>query len=188
MRNFELKYGFLTTYNSTLFLKQEGTESDPILYCSAPMDSATASSSEKPSLRECLFYLQYLVKDTEENPEPWRFINEASTDDRNGIQWFVKRGKGENVPEFKARRNRALGEVNESLEKWRHSQSKRSRGSHGESAGGLESKGKALASDFSKLTMREPQPTKKTRTTRPPKEVTFEDTKGSSTSGGKKKT
>jgi hypothetical protein len=149
MQEFELKYGFLTTYETTLFLKQERTKSNDVLYCSAPIYSSTKSSLTEPSLRECLFYLQHLVKATEANPEPWRFVNQVSTEDTRGILWFVKMGKGETALMLKKRRDDALEEVDESLEKWRSSQVKR--GAVPTKSG--DPQGDQLADDFSKINL-----------------------------------
>lgn len=172
-----MKYGFLTTYKHTLFLKQEGTETDSILYCSAPIECVTAASAKKPSLRECLFYLQDLVNDTEDNPEPWRFVNRLGTGDTNGIQWYVKRERKEKGSLFKDRWTEAVKIVDERLDKWGDSQSKRDPEPRDKPAG-LEPKGNTLVSDFSRLSVHgSHRQTRRAKATRSTKGVTFEETR-----------
>lgn len=68
MKDFELKYGFFTTYNSTIFLKQEYLNNEWVLYISLPIKHDTRSvhiSSQenlrdKVSLRECFLYFMKL--------------------------------------------------------------------------------------------------------------------------------
>ncbi|KAK2768797.1 hypothetical protein FQN54_000653 [Arachnomyces sp. PD_36] len=168
MQRFELKYGFLTTYNSTLFLKQETSGSDVILHCSAPISRATVASSDNPSLRQCIFYLQYTVNNTDAGAQPWKFVNKI--DGESGVQWFVKRMKKETSRQYKDRREAALTNVDESLEKWRYAQSKRRSDLYDESTD-LE-----LAGDLSKLNIDGAyQQTRKAKSTGRSKEVTFKD-------------
>lgn len=94
MQVFRLKYGFLTTYNKTIFLKQEGTNSDAVLYFSPAIES----SGQTPSLRECIVYMQSLVeqpKDSQELSTPWHFENNVGKDN-SGAEWVVTGDKKNN--------------------------------------------------------------------------------------------
>lgn len=59
MKEAKLKYAFLSTYNQTLFLKQEFFEGQWCLFVSEVIDSTTAGGprADKPSLRECFWLL-----------------------------------------------------------------------------------------------------------------------------------
>ncbi|OJD14088.1 hypothetical protein AJ78_05534 [Emergomyces pasteurianus Ep9510] len=85
MQVFHLKYGFLTTYENTILLKQAGTKTDAVL------------------LEQ--------TKDFEENSTPWLFVNDVGKD-RSGIQWIVKhREDNESSTEYGNRVRRALQHV-----------------------------------------------------------------------------
>ena len=67
MRSYKVKYGFYTTYQSTIFLKQELRGSEWVLWHSRPIRGSTTSVglnqgltnlSDCVSLRECFLYLQ----------------------------------------------------------------------------------------------------------------------------------
>ncbi|KKZ67666.1 hypothetical protein EMCG_06726 [[Emmonsia] crescens] len=115
MQGFKLKYAFLTTYHQTIFLKQEGTKDDAVLFYSQVIHH----SDTEPSLRECILYMQSLVeqsKDSKKDSTPWNFENEVGSDGSE-IPWIVKRNKDkdleENVDDFKYRVKKALEKVSD---------------------------------------------------------------------------
>lgn len=59
MQTYKVKYGFQTTYDETIFLKQESTSSGWVLYYSDPIqhDAIGDRSKGTVSLRECFLYL-----------------------------------------------------------------------------------------------------------------------------------
>lgn len=59
MKTYKVKYGFHTTYEETIFLKQERTSSGWVLYYSSPIrhDAIGDRSNGTVSIRECFLYL-----------------------------------------------------------------------------------------------------------------------------------
>lgn len=55
MRAYNLKYGFLTTYEHTLFLKQEKRGVTIVLYCSPPIGNDSLSSEDSVTLLQSYF-------------------------------------------------------------------------------------------------------------------------------------
>lgn len=114
MQIYNMRYAFFTTYDYTLFLKQDGEESDAVLHCSPPIKYSTESGSGA-SLRECLLYLQSMVEKSDnfkqDSSPPWQFINNVGADPQ-GVQWYVKkRSTGENSAQYLARVRNALLKV-----------------------------------------------------------------------------
>jgi hypothetical protein len=66
MKEYNTKYGFFTTYDYTIFLKQERRDDNWVLWYSRPIACAVQSSfpnapgdlAGRVSVRECFFYLQ----------------------------------------------------------------------------------------------------------------------------------
>ncbi|KAK2802117.1 hypothetical protein FQN50_007481 [Emmonsiellopsis sp. PD_5] len=98
-----LKYGFLTNYESTFFLKREGMEGKETICCSTPIAyNASPVRGDKISVRQGLFFLQYLVRGNE-----W-FAEKLSDHS------IIKKRKEETVGEVKARVKAVL---NQDIEK-----------------------------------------------------------------------
>lgn len=57
-----LRYGFLTNYNHTVFLKREDVDGKEILFCSTPIEyNARPGPGSRVSVRQCLLHMQTLV-------------------------------------------------------------------------------------------------------------------------------
>ncbi|KAM5443439.1 hypothetical protein MaudCBS49596_008062 [Microsporum audouinii] len=94
MIELELKYGFLTSYNYTFFLKRENEWGRETIYCSRPIPyNATSSSEHKISVRQGLLFLQHCVQG-----DGWYAEKISET----GI---VKKKKGESAKEVRERMN-----------------------------------------------------------------------------------
>ncbi|KAK2861451.1 hypothetical protein FQN49_004181 [Arthroderma sp. PD_2] len=66
MHRYSMTYGFLTTYDHTIFLMQKkpDSKSHPILYYSRPIphDASTNNNKDVVSVRQCLYYLLYATR------------------------------------------------------------------------------------------------------------------------------
>lgn len=96
MYNLELKYGFLTSYKSTFFLKREMIDDKAVLFCSEPINydqASTFDADPEISVRECLLYFQSLVHI---HPDKLGFPMSA-------MPPVVTKTKDETLPEFRKR-------------------------------------------------------------------------------------
>ncbi|KAK2808822.1 hypothetical protein FQN50_004298 [Emmonsiellopsis sp. PD_5] len=59
MHQFEMRYGFLTTYDFTIFIMQEYIGPEPVLCITKPIHR----SSDSPSVRQCLYYLLHCTQE-----------------------------------------------------------------------------------------------------------------------------
>ncbi|KAI1922249.1 hypothetical protein LOZ12_000584 [Ophidiomyces ophidiicola] len=57
MQRFKMRYGFLTTYNYTIFLRQELRGGEPVLYFTRPIEATSSLESGSISIRQCFYYL-----------------------------------------------------------------------------------------------------------------------------------
>lgn len=90
-----LKYGFVTNYEHTFFLMQDyemmkSGDFMEVLYCSPPIKYDTIGNHENVSVRQCLVYLQHLVKTR------WMFDSQ-----REGC--VAQKGKGGSQKDYVAR-------------------------------------------------------------------------------------
>ncbi|KAK2757018.1 hypothetical protein FQN54_004987 [Arachnomyces sp. PD_36] len=99
MQKANLKYGFLTNYNFTFFLKQESLGETARLYCSQPIGHEAIGSELSVSVRQCLLHLMMEAKG--QNMKGWHSLNESKT-------WALKQGR-------KEKRNVFLKRVKEAL-------------------------------------------------------------------------
>ncbi|KAK2781883.1 hypothetical protein FQN51_004999 [Onygenales sp. PD_10] len=85
MHIFKMRYGFLTTYNYTIFVTQHLVGKEPVLSITAPVP-ARPTSTENLSVRQYLYYLMYCANNGNnykfENPCPF---NEWVTGDPKDI-------------------------------------------------------------------------------------------------------
>lgn len=94
-----LKYGFLTNYERTFFLKREDMKGKETIYCSPPIPyDASPLRGDKISVRQGLFFLQHLVRGEEWSAE--------KLSDRS----IIKKRKEETVGEAQERVKAALNE------------------------------------------------------------------------------
>ncbi|KAK2810536.1 hypothetical protein FQN50_002793 [Emmonsiellopsis sp. PD_5] len=94
MIELQLKYGFLTNFDQTFFLKREIVNNEEILYCSPPVEyNASPLYGDKISLRQSLLLLQSSVMG---NESKWRL--EKTSED--GI---IRKKKSETMKETKCR-------------------------------------------------------------------------------------
>lgn len=91
MRKYDVKYGFLTTYNETIFLKKEYRGDDWVLWHSRPISNNTTSTgvgqnlsdlADHVSVRECFLYLQTRVAAND-----WSAVNKTG-------KWHVDQKAG----------------------------------------------------------------------------------------------
>ncbi|KAI2022459.1 hypothetical protein LOZ29_001165 [Ophidiomyces ophidiicola] len=71
MQRLKMRYAFLTTYNYTIFLRQELREGNPILYYTRPISSISSPERGGFSIRQCFYYLISKNKD----PRHYRIDN-----------------------------------------------------------------------------------------------------------------
>ncbi|KAM5442289.1 hypothetical protein MferCBS31731_002664 [Microsporum ferrugineum] len=65
MHRFQMRYGFLTTYDETIFLKQVIEEGVSQLHVSQPIKATSSGSNESDvSVRQCLYYLLSVINQT----------------------------------------------------------------------------------------------------------------------------
>lgn len=109
MRAYNLKYGFLTTYEHTLFLKQEKHGVTIVLYCSPPIGNNSWSSEDSVSLLQSLSYIQHLAEGSESD---WRFVNGVKVgkiqEPPHEEKWVVERAYRESARSFYGRIDIAL--------------------------------------------------------------------------------
>lgn len=110
MLRFQLKYGFFSTYNNTLFLKQEIINGNWVLSVSnlinfntisTPQDNNGDMLVDKVSLRECMLYFMHVC----DQPD-FKVVNNTHTSD-----WIIhrmlpdNRNYDENSPTKETRKN-----------------------------------------------------------------------------------
>ena len=61
MHTNEMKYGFLTTYEYTIFVRQDEVNGEPRLHYSNPISHKATPGVKSVSIRECMFYLMYIT-------------------------------------------------------------------------------------------------------------------------------
>lgn len=102
MLTFQLKYAFLTTYELTIFVKQEKRETGMVLFCSQPIPNDALPTDKTPSVRQSILFIQGMVETSD-----WHAHNEMeasySTDDAMGAKWVAIRDSNEGVREFRLR-------------------------------------------------------------------------------------
>lgn len=101
MQQADLKYGFLTNYENTFFIKQELVGEAVYLFCSPPIAHDECASESTVSVRQCLLYLLMEVKDR----KAYHFHNDGKT-------WVTKRGVDEKKQDFDKRVDEALAKEN----------------------------------------------------------------------------
>ncbi|RJE25203.1 hypothetical protein PHISCL_02477 [Aspergillus sclerotialis] len=105
MHAFKLKYGFLTTYEQTFFLKwEQHPGKDFVLYCSDPIMHDSASTTNTVFLRESLLYLQKLADGPENDWHVTNIMDIGKPGDYTfKVKWAVKKDKKEASSDFNHR-------------------------------------------------------------------------------------